>query len=622
MTSKDTDLKNEKLAKAVMALSKPKLESQKKDALKKHLLLQLDLPQEQVQLLSFKSIIQSIRLAVRDLKLETVKRVDIKERVFSYIEGHTQRKFFFSNLFAFHKKLLSLAMVFMLVFGLIGFINIETNVVRAATFTKLGSFEGGVLLERDGEFVDIYPGIEIHEKDKIITGEDGQAVIEYFDDSVSRLASDSQLLINELRGDSFRSRVSISLLDGAGWFKVINLVESHSAFVVEAADVYTSAYRAAFNVEVDENDLEIGVFNNSVDVRSGQDKEKVVSGEKMVVDSASKEVKSVKKLDAAEKEDQWVKDNLESDKIYLTEVDQRLLSAKIEAVGIDLDDDFSLENSLREDTLLFLTFDDVKKEKIELNLAEKDFIAAQIKLHNEDLTTEEKVEAQEAIAGFSDEVQEFYDLVDEVSTTDEVYGEELEQYVEEKILTQKKDLLVVLPQSPIYEVKEVVDDLELLTADDETDLIEIMADQVVEKLASAEELDESVEHEDLASEVVEDYKEVLDMIGELPEENKGLTEDIASDFAFFEATDIISSGDFYDLKSEVAKIVGDEPVQSFPSEVVSPVLVDDTFNPEKVEDVVEVVTSDPEQIIRGPYGVEIKGDKPLPPFLQDIQMSK
>ncbi len=619
MTSKDTDLKNEKLAKAVMALSKPKLESQKKDALKKHLLLQLDLPQEQVQLLSFKSIIQSIRLAVRDLKLETVKRVDIKERVFSYIEGHTQRKFFFSNLFAFHKKLLSLAMVFMLVFGLIGFINIETNVVRAATFTKLGSFEGGVLLERDGEFVDIYPGIEIHEKDKIITGEDGQAVIEYFDDSVSRLASDSQLLINELRGDSFRSRVSISLLDGAGWFKVINLVESHSAFVVEAADVYTSAYRAAFNVEVDENDLEIGVFNNSVDVRSGQDKEKVVSGEKMVVDSASKEVKSVKKLDAAEKEDQWVKDNLESDKIYLTEVDQRLLSAKIEAVGIDLDDDFSLENSLREDTLLFLTFDDVKKEKIELNLAEKDFIAAQIKLHNEDLTTEEKVEAQEAIAGFSDEVQEFYDLVDEVSTTDEVYGEELEQYVEEKILTQKKDLLVVLPQSPIYEVKEVVDDLELLTADDETDLIEIMADQVVEKLASAEELDESVEHEDLASEVVEDYKEVLDMIGELPEENKGLTEDIASDFAFFEATDIISSGDFYDLKSEVAKIVGDEPVQSFPSEVVSPVLVDDTFNPEKVEDVVEVVTSDPEQIIRGPYGVEIKGDKPLPPFLQDIQ---
>ncbi|MDA1060304.1 MAG: FecR family protein [bacterium] len=622
MDREKINLKNEKLARAVLALYKPNLQSHRRKALKEHILLQLDLPMEQSCTLSFESIKRSIRLAVSNLKLEKAAKVNIKEHIFSYIESHSQKRFFIGNIFAFHKKLISLAMVFVLFFGLFGFINIDTNIVRAATFTKLESFEGGVLLEREGEFVDIYPGIEIRERDKIITGEDGQAVIEYFDDSVSRLANDSQIFVNELSGDSFRSRVSISLLGGSGWFKVVNLVESHSSFVVESSDVYASAYRAAFNVHVDTDELEIGVFDNSVDVLSGTERGKVNSGEKIVVDTVSKKVNSVQKLEDEEKDAEWIRDNLENDKLYLTAVDERLLTAKIEAIGIDMNDDFSLEKSLREDVLLFLTFDDVKKGKIELDLAEKDFVAAQVKLHKDNLSEEERLAANEAILSFVNEVDEFYDLVDEVSTTDKLYAAELGQYVEDKIFKQKKDLFVVSPQSPGYEAKKVVNDLELLIADSDMERIGIMSDHVVEKLGFVDGLDEDEVNDALVSEVVEDYKKVLGLVDGLPEENKDLANKIVDNFVFFEASKIIPAKDVSDLKAGVSKISGEEVL---PVIIATPVQeVVDTFYPDILSEDFETLDPDseiltPEPIIQGPFGVEIKGDKPLPPFLQDIQ---
>ena len=56
--------------------------------------------------------------------------------------------------------------------------------------------------------------------------------------------------------------------------------------VVKAASTTASARRAAFNVELHGDMVEVGVFNHTVDF-SAEKVDKVMSGEKVVVDASS-----------------------------------------------------------------------------------------------------------------------------------------------------------------------------------------------------------------------------------------------------------------------------------------------------------------------------------------------
>ncbi|MEK7085634.1 MAG: DUF5667 domain-containing protein, partial [Patescibacteria group bacterium] len=308
-----------------------------------------------------------------------------------------------------------------------------------------------------------------------------------------------------------------------------------------------------------------------------------------------------------DKNTDWVKENLQDDKEYLTKVEQQLLEAKRKSVGLDNSTDVSFETSLKEDAFLFLTIDDVKKKKMELDLAERNFVAAQVKLHDPNITPQEKIEAELLISGFADHVKDFYKVVDEVAYTDKAYSEELKTYVESKILNQKKDLSVVLPDSPAYAAKKMLDEVELLSADTETELVQLKVDQAADKLAIAEDVKERGDAQ-LALQVVDEYKQdmtgVAEMIDNLEEVKPEVKEEMAERVA--DNLDLLKT---IDVAPAIVEVVGAAPVAIEDEEDVSDenVLADDGK------------ADEPEIIIDGPYGVEIKGDKPLPPLLQNIE---
>ncbi len=488
--------KLENLCKALSRLEKPVLKEEKRNILKNNLLMKIKVP-----------IVDYIRNLVLSVRIDYSKKISMKERILSLIEESSQQKWFWSNLFIFQRKFVSAVIILCLGFSMFLFVNVDTNinnVVMAETFTTLYSFSGEVLLERDGEFIDLKEGMSIYEKDRLITGVDGIASVKFFDDSISRLSSDTEIIINKLfkpRDSQVQSYVEISIEDGNVWSKVLNLVEEKSSFVVQAMDVYASAKKAAFNVEVSDEEIEINVFKNVVDVKTSDGVETVVSGQKAVL-SQEKEV-AVEKIDDIEKESAWVKGNLNSDKEYLTEVEQKLLAAKMESMEVETNDE----------AMLFLTFDDVKKKKMELDIAEKDFIAAEVKLSDKNLTEEDLKVIDQTFLNFSDTVSSFYDLVDEVSHTDSKYADELNLYVEEKILLQKKNLSLVLPDSPSYKAKEVINDLELLTAEDEQEALKLKSEQEFSKLSEAEEVFDKGDKE-LAAKIVDDYKTGVEEVKE------------------------------------------------------------------------------------------------------------
>lgn len=619
------ELKIGGLTKVLEELKKPSLTIQRKDLIRNNLLNNLKVPASDKLTFSFCSIIQAIKRVVKEVHLTSVQRVSLKEQIFAKFNEQTQKRFFCMNFFAFHKRLIGSVLAIALFFGMFSFLNIDTGVVFASNFTTLNSFGGGLLIERDGGFIDVYKGMKLYENDQIITGDDGEAVIEYFDYSTSRLAPSTHLVVKELDGfekGAVYSHIKVSLVNGTIWSKVVNLFESRSSFIVEAGNIYVAAKKAAFNVQVlDENKVEIGVFKHVVDVQVDNETTKFVSGKKVSFDGDSKKIETIKMDD---KNDEWVQGNLESDQKYLLEVEDRLLAARVDAIEMDADDVLQSGNSIREDAVLFLTFDDVKKQKMELELAEKKFIAAQVKLHDENLTEQERQDASQAITDFSAKVKDFYSLIDEVKVSDPAYSLELESYIEDKVLAHKKYLSVVFPDSPIYETKEVVEELELLGASDDSELAVIRADQAIEKLALAEEAIGSNGDVAMVEKAISSYKEemndVVEIISSLSEENDqtkekkdALVERVNIDSNLLAAVEAEVEG----LKSAENTAVAD-PVSSAISVVPADSTSDSTSSAILVEDdVIPVIQAEP--VVDGPYGVKIQGDKPLPPFLQDIK---
>lgn len=584
----------ENLITGIKACHVPCLDDERRNALKKSLMSKLAIQPHKRIGFSLYSLLGKIRALAESVKLDLVKNVMLKERVMDVIDVHAQKKFFWSNFFTFSKKLVSASLLVMMVFGLMSFFNVQMAVVRAATFTTLDDFSGKVLVERGGRLVRAKKGMQILEKDQVVTGNNGAAVIRYFDDSVSRLSANTKIGINKLMKpevNSVNTYVEVVLFDGTVWSRVINLVESRSAFVVKAMDVSASARKAAFNVEVENNRLQIGVFNHTVDVKTDGQIEKVMTGEKMVVNNGSSEVVN---LNRNEKSDTWVRENLQSDSEYLNQMEDQLLEEKKKVVGV-----------VNQNTLLLLTFDDVKKQKMTLDLAEMNFIAAQVKLHDANLTPEGKVEVSAVMQQFADHVKAFYELVDKVAMTDAAYAKELKTYVDNKVLLQKKDLSVVLPDSPAYPAKEVLNEVELLSAADETELMHLKVDQAAEKLAIAEDVKEKGNLE-LASQMVDEYKEdmtgVVDMIGQLAETEPGVTEEmkeqVADNVDLLKAIDVVFAQEIIEVEHIVAPVIS-EPVV---------ITVEESD-----------VAVEPEKTIEGPYGVDVQGDKPLPPLLQNVE---
>ncbi len=552
--------------------------------------------------------------SVARFSLDSVSRARIKERIFMALEAGFGRRSFFFNLFVFRKKIVSFLVLIVFGLGFFNFLASSPQVVSAASFTVLRSYGGEVFVNRKGELIQGYEGMKLFEGDVIYTSEDGLAIIEYFENSVSRLSGDTELVLSRLENieeDFEVSEIEVVVVRGVVWSKVLNLPSSDSGFFLSVKDVRAFSKEGAFNVRVDEDEFEIGVFNNYISLVDDTEVETISYGNKVTVSDRGVRNKKISQI-RGDKED-WVVQNLENDRKYLSEVENKLLLARAKAVGINIDNDVSFKKSLKENALLFFTFDDVKTRKLELDIAERNFIAAQIKLMNNTLSDEEMEEVNAVIDTFSNRIKSFYEFAELVSYTDKEYAEDLKNYVSGKITVNKKDLSVVMPDSPIYVARAVVEELELLGARDSLDQASLKLDQIVDKIVSIDSVfykDENFWTSDLATQYVDNITKAMLLVYDFDKENGEpdsakivLLKKIHEDLQLLEEMKVISGEEIDKFRSGVDKVVGGEHAK--PISIVSV---------EEEEIVEEPIKINKDLIIRGPYGVTIYEDKPLPPF--------
>jgi hypothetical protein len=620
-----------KLEELLKLAEKPELSQKKKLQVRENLLFYVKNREQSRMMMSFSGIINAIRSAVAEIKVDAGKKASMKEHLMTMIESHSQKRFFWSNFASFHRNFAGALLAVFLFFGVFNFMTLSPTVVNASTLTVLSVVEGGVLVERDGEFIDVYEDLVLESGDSITTSSDSLAVIQYFDDSVTRLDSNTQIVITSLdrpRDNSLNSYVEISLLDGMLWSRVINLVDENSAFVVNAAEVSTKTQRGAFNIEVGSDEVEVGVFNYSVEIESEQNIDKVISGEKLTVQNSSKFSKK-EKLDVNTQDD-WIKGNLFSDGVYLASVEDDLLVSKMESIGVKGGDKIEFDNSLKESTALFLTFDDVKKQTLKLDLAERNFIAAQIKLGTESLTVEEKLEVEEVFETFTLTFSDFYSLIDEVETRDSEYADDLKFYAESKLSAQEKGVATLAPNDPAYAAKIVLDDLAISGADNDEDLLKVKQGQAGEKLYLVENAVNEGDFE-LADQIIEDYKKDINDVAVIieslsddsPDDNEEavskFVSDLNEDLYFLNAIDQVAEATEGDLADEtdvyavleVLEFVDKDKV--FVKEIETEFIEEAGGETEEEDELEEEIVT---PVIEGDFGVPIVGDKPLDPLFR------
>lgn len=595
------NMKEEEIKKLVLdlgSLDKPVMPVVKKTALKGHILSRIGVEEQ---------LLADVYEASKAPLLSATQKARIKESILAQIEVGLRKRFSLSGFLSFNKKLLSSTLALVIVFGTFAFVRGQDSVVVASSFVN--ALDGGVTIYRDGEAIKVGVGTELKEGDVIITGDDGTMEIYFFNDSKSRLAPNTQIVVDKLSeagGRIANDYVEVDLVDGRLWSKVINFSENSASFVVDADKTYISAHRAAFDVIVNDGDLEVGVFNQDVEVSKGKDVQKVVSGEKLIVDKGAS---VVTEINEGEKQIAWVQDNLKSDKAYLTEVEKRLLTAKFESEGINVDDNFNFKESLQDMSVSFLTFDDVKKKKSELNQAEEKFVLAQAKLYGGDLTAKDLIAVKQVMKDFEKMIKKSYLFADEIAFTDPEYAAELRTYVKTKLAEHRKDLAASLPGSAMYDVKKMLNGLELDLVTDNEELIHLKAAQLAEKAVEIQEVENKGDFElakDIRLEYNKSAQEVFELIQEFGTSDLALIDKLSEQ--------ILQSKP--EAKPVVAvPIASVAPIVPVAIQPVQPVKVAEVVEEPKAVSGQEVVEQPKEeQVIDGPFGVKIQGDKVLPPL--------
>ncbi|MBT4936573.1 FecR domain-containing protein, partial [Candidatus Peregrinibacteria bacterium] len=291
-------------------------------------------------------------------------------------------------------------------------------------------------------FVNGYPKKEttnVFEGDLIKTAPHAKVEVFFPDDSVSRLAPNSEIIIKKLdfNPDTLERKVRIKALSGAVWSKVVKLISSNSGFEVETNTTVAAVRGSAFNVEVgSDGTTEVVATEHTVWFE--------------VIDPETKEtlktttITEGKKLEVAESIIQDAKERMK----------QRDLEKK-NKVEKPLN-----EEGDNEENIEGLEKVEIPEEEFEESTLE-DFFELEVVDASEEMSSEE---------WFSDNLGD---------------DEQYEEVVEEKTQKKRKEIAGVLPGSPLYIMKNIRDNAKLKSADSEEERIKVEMEIAQRKLLEA-----------------------------------------------------------------------------------------------------------------------------------------
>lgn len=360
------------------------------------------------------------------------------------------------------------------------------SLVEASPATYIADLEGKVEIIRNGKSLQAAKNTKLKAKDIVRTSGDSKATIHFLDDSITRLSENTELRIRKLfinAVDPTKTVVELDLLSGILYARVLSLIDEFSRFQVRAENtVSTAKKRASFHVAVKEKGkAQITAVQNSVEVSVvNQKKQKVV--ETTLLNGYQMDVTDGKPKVSQAKPSEEIGQNLTQDKVYIQE-----LIARDREERLKVDSKPVLPSTVR--------------------ASEAKLVQAELILSN--LSVEEAGESVKTLlAEFVTLAVDVGNKAREFEKTDPLKAKELREEFDRRLQNYKKQFALLLPDDPLYPLKEAIAHAELALTETPAEAAETRLEQASEKLLEAQTLAESGKTE-LATEQLQAFTDAV-----------------------------------------------------------------------------------------------------------------
>ena len=511
-------LKFQKIEERLRGCSSKILDYDSQNRMKKNILSAIKSDQPDGAL-GFSALIERIKIIAAAVRPRQYFSMLLRERLVTLAEYSRARWSIFSSPFfrgRYTRKIMAGGVAFVFLFTLLFNFTFKIERAEASFLTLLEESSGNVTIVRDSAEIPGVVGFLLKADDIIRTGKNSRATIRFLDQSIGRLDENSEISISQLTVNPLNkteTTVEVVLHTGRLWARVINLIDNLSYFQVKVKNALAVAKKkAAFDVSVSpKGHATVVSVKNRVDlvVASPQ---KVV--ETTLVNGFSAEIKSntssLPKITTTEKapadNSPWIADNLAQDKVYIEQVKQEAQDQIEDQVNILPSNPFYAVKELSEGTKIALTFDDFERHKKILLTAQEKLAEAEVLLGKRDIDG-----ANALLKEFQAQIQAVFAWVKDHEVASPIETLEIKSTIIEILDSYQKQLTLILPGDPVYRLKEVVAQTQVLVASSQLKKTQEQISQASDKLIEAHDLVEQGETVK-ATEQVAAYSEAISKV--------------------------------------------------------------------------------------------------------------
>jgi hypothetical protein len=237
-----------------------------------------------------------------------------------------------------------------------------------------------------GEWFPVAADIAVALGDHVKTGAESGASIDFFDGATARLDAETEVVVRDLAVDeenAARQRVSIEVLAGRIWSRILKFLDKESSYSAQMSDVVATVRGTAFVMDATEPaGWVVRVVDSGVAVgfRSEAGDQLVAAGEEAWIPKAvatgtplSARRMQRRKMDSKLLRDRWFTDNERRDEEFLARVRDRRLRELKTAAGILPGSPFYGMKRIGERLRLALVSDGDRRRELSLGYADRRF---------------------------------------------------------------------------------------------------------------------------------------------------------------------------------------------------------------------------------------------------------
>jgi len=428
------------------------------------------------------------------------------------------------------KKILILVLIILILgVGSVFAMTAETPIPQPTVSVIEVSGQAEIKKSGSQEWIRLKTGDELSAGDEIKTGDDGQISINFYDNSTSRISSNTQISCEELfiNNENYaQTNVGLMVTIGRVWSRIIQLSDQEASFEVRSNKTVATVRGTAFDFEVTaEGIANIDAVEDIVEVSTIEIKEEIDkdTGEKKKIRRVIAKVNLLEgsataidqriepeKLKIIEtriipevrKESQWYMDNVEEDKRFKEEIERKQAEIVEQMAGTLPDSGLYGIKKVAENIRLAVVNDPEKKEELEVRFASRRLAEAQ------ELAEMGKMElAEEMTRKFQEKAEEVFKQEEELKKAG-VDVEKIEQMkieINNQINLQENLMKETMPDEAIYDLKRDLEDLRIDIAPKEEESF-LRFKHTQERLKEADLVKEQG-NEQVYNELIEEYKE-------------------------------------------------------------------------------------------------------------------